>query len=377
MTLATKKKLLIVTPSLYGGGAERVLVLLLRHLDRSLFDPSVVMFGPENDFAADIPDDVRITILESRGKKDALRLVRKLAHWFKKESPDIILTSLYRVNYLSLITMLARRLSHANAMMVLAEHGNLSWCMERAQWAFVRSALIRNNYLYPATDAVICVSKGLQEDLTRNWGVSESQTRVIHNPVELEMIEQRSREPVDHAWFQGDVPVIIACGRLDVQKNYPLLLRAFRRIRSHMGNACLAILGEGPLKQELLAYVADLDLAEAVTFLGFQKNPFKYISRARMLVLSSSMEGFPMAILEAMACSTPVVSTQCRYGPEEIISHGENGLLVPIEDEKALADAVLQLLRDESSRKKIAAAGRQKVEDFRADVIARKYEATF
>lgn len=372
-----RRKILFITPSLYGGGAERVLVLLLRHLDRSRFEPVVILFEPRIDFKEDIPEDVRIISLDSRGKLDSIRMIASLSMILKRENPNLVCTSLYRVHPYSLVTTIARRLSGTRAAFFLTEHGNLSWCMKTAKLASLRGALIKNKYLYPETDNVICVSKGLKDDLVSNWGISKAQTKVIYNPVEIDRIQALSKEYVDHPWFKEGRPVIIACGRLDPQKNYHLLLRVFANISKEMPDIRLVILGEGELKNELATYAVELGISDRVAFLGFQKNPFKYIARAKALVLSSVMEGFPMVLIEAMACGTSVISTRCQCGPDEVITDGINGLLVPVDDDIALTEAVKQLLNNETLRRKIAEAGRRRVEDFRAEKITAEYERMF
>lgn len=372
-----RKKIVFITPSLYGGGAERVLVLLLRHLDRSRFQPVGVLFEPENDYKEDIPDDVSIVSLNSRGMLDSARLILSLSQFLKKEAPDIICTSIYRVKPLSLVTALAIKLSRVKARVFLTEHGNLSWCMETAKLASLRGFLIRNKFLYPEKDNVVCVSKGLRDDLVKNWGVSAARTKVIYNPVEIDRIQTLAKEEVEHLWFKEKLPVIIACGRLDPQKNYHLLLRVFAAASKKINDLRLVILGEGLLKQELIEYAEALGISDKVAFIGFQKNPFKYIARAKALVLSSVMEGFPMVLIEAMACGTPVISTRCESGPEELITDCIDGLLTPVGDEKALADAVIRLLNDEPFRKRLAEAGKMRVEEFRVEKITAEYEKAF
>ncbi|MBI3755588.1 MAG: glycosyltransferase [Deltaproteobacteria bacterium] len=372
-----KKRILFITPSLYGGGAERVLVLLLRHLDRSRFQPVVVLFEPENDYKEDIPDDVRIVSLNSSGMLDSARLILSLSQLLKKEAPDIICTSIYRVKPLSLITALAMRLSRVKARVFLTEHGNLSWCMKTAKLASLRGFLIRNKFLYPEKDNVICVSKGLRDDLVNNWGVSAARTKIIYNPVEIDRIQILAKEEVDHHWFQERRPVIIACGRLDRQKDYPLLLRVFASVSKEASDLRLVILGDGLLRKELIEYTGVLGISDKTAFLGFQKNPFKYIARAKALVLSSVMEGFPMVLIEAMACGTPVISTRCESGPEELITDGVDGLLTPVGDVDAMGNAIHSLLRDEFLRIRLAEAGRRRVEDFRAEKITAEYERMF
>jgi glycosyltransferase involved in cell wall biosynthesis len=249
--------------------------------------------------------------------------------------------------------------------------------MATARMKGIRSLLIQSRFLYPARDAVVCVSEGLREDLTGRWGVLRSRTQVIYNPVDIEHVRSLARETVDHPWYQEGKPVLIACGRLDPQKNYPLLLRAFARVQTRVPDVKLLVLGDGMLRTELVSLADALGVSRSVEFPGFQKNPFKYIARSKALILSSDMEGFPMVLIEAMACSTPVVATRCPSGPDEIITDGKNGFLVPMRDEVRLADAVIRILQDEKLRAELADEGRRSVEGLRAERVTRQYEDIF
>ena len=120
-----------------------------------------------------------------------------------------------------------------------------------------------------------------------------------------------------------------------------------------------------------------MGIAEKVDFLGFQKNPYKFISKSNIFVLSSIQEGFPTVIIEAMACGVPVISTDCKAGPNEIIENRENGLLVPVGDEKSLAEAILQLLNSKALREKFSREGRNIAEYFTIEKSVKEYENIF
>ena len=223
---------------------------------------------------------------------------------------------------------------------------------------------------------VLANSRDIKRDLVRNFGVSADKIEVIHNPLDIERISRLAREPVDHPWFEGEIPVVISVGRLEPQKGYHHLLRAFARIKKTR-QCKLVILGEGKKRGELGNLARELGIKQDVAFLGFQKNPFKYLARSDIFVLSSLWEGFPNAIIEAMACGIPVVASSCPGGVDEVIEDGFNGLLVLPADEKALANAILSILDDEKLAERLVKRGRCRVEDFSLSKKIREYERVF
>jgi glycosyltransferase involved in cell wall biosynthesis len=365
------EKLLIITPSLAGGGAERLVTLLLKHLNRDLFTPELLMFHNINKYSPDIFKDITVHCLNKQRRSDIIHLVRKIHKMLKKGNYSIVLAFMTYANYTS---MLAQYLLKSKSLLLLSEHNNLSYALNYERLSRVKKLLIK--YLYPKADNVICVSRGVKSDLVNNFAISPEKCRVIYNFVDIKQIRKSISEGNNHFWFNQDTPVFVACGRLTYQKNYPLLFRAMA-IASAQTKLRLIILGEGEEEQPLKDYAKSLGIAEQVAFLGFQQNPFKYMARATGLVLSSSFEGFAMVILEAMACGTPVISTRCPFGPEEIISDEINGLLVPVEDAEKLAGAMIRLIEDEGLRVRLAEAGKNRVDDFNVKKIVMEYENLF
>jgi len=373
-----KKKVLFVVPSLVGGGAERVLVLLLRYLNRSRFKSTVVAFNSKNDYKSDFPNDVEIISLKRKERWEwyNIRLIFFLSNVIKKEKPELICSFLSQANLLSI---LAKRHSGVRVPLIISERNNLSMNIKTATFNLgilspIRGLLIKK--LYPKADCIVCVSTGVKDDLIQNWGAMSHKTTVIYNPVEINHIKTLAKEDVEHPWFKQDFPVIVACGRLVKQKNYPLMIRAFALL-SKRCDSRLIVLGEGGLRTELIGYAKKMCVSEKIEFLGFQKNPFKYIARSKALILSSSWEGFGNVLIEGMACGTPVISTRCPSGPDELITDGVNGLLVPVNDEKGLADAIIRLLNNESFRKQLIEAGKIRAEEFRVEKITAEYERIF
>lgn len=200
-------------------------------------------------------------------------------------------------------------------------------------------------WFYPWADRVVAVSKAAGEDLVRTTGMSSNLVTTIYNPVVTDKLFAKAQEPFDHPWFsENSPPVILGAGRLEPQKDFETLIRAFHRVRAER-EARLVILGKGNERPNLERLVQSLGLKDEVHLPGFVANPFKYMARADVFVLSSRFEGLPGVLIQAMATGCPVISTDCPSGPREILENGKWGPLVPVGDEEALAAAIIKKLK--------------------------------
>lgn len=198
--------------------------------------------------------------------------------------------------------------------------------VERALWRFA--------------GAVVANSCDVAGDLKRIAPGISPRVRVIRNPVVWPDLPARATERVDHTWLRDDkVPVVLAAGRLHPNKDHATLLRAFTLVAAER-TARLIIIGEGVERNRLLALAQELGIADRVDLPGFQRNPFAWMARARVFVLSSVVEGAPNVLVQAMACGTTVVSTDCPGGAREILGDGAWGALTPVGDHMALAAAI-------------------------------------
>jgi glycosyltransferase involved in cell wall biosynthesis len=224
----------------------------------------------------------------------------------------------------------------------VSNHPSLSAVNSRGQRD--RLQLRHARYLYPKADAIVAVSEGVAEDVTRVTGISRDRITTIYNPVVTPELENLRHAPLDHPWFApSSPPLILGVGKFKIQKDFPTLLRAFARVRA-VRPARLLILGEGRKRAELENLARELGVANDVALPGFVPNPFPYMTRASLFVLSSAWEGLPGALVEALACGCPVVSTDCPSGPAEILAGGLYGPLVPVGNDTALAEAILSAL---------------------------------
>jgi glycosyltransferase involved in cell wall biosynthesis len=200
--------------------------------------------------------------------------------------------------------------------------------------------------LYRQAERIIAVSDGVAENMRLLCAGTADRIVTVPNGVALDRIGTRADASADHPWLQATnrAPVLLAVGRLVEKKDYPALLRALHLVRRTCP-ARLIILGDGPERGRLEALTRELGISESVSMPGFCTNPFAYFARASLTVLSSISEGMPSALIEALACGCPVVSTDCPSGPSEILDGGRYGALVPVGNPEVLAEAVLETLR--------------------------------
>jgi len=262
-----------------------------------------------------------------------LQRARQIAGYIQQEKPDIILPSLPKAK---VSTMLARRLVDNPPPVVPTIHGIIR--SDR------KCRRLRYKTLFPNAAQIVTVSKGVADSVSAQLGISKAKVTTIYNPVVSPEIDKLKTQNPEHPWFVDDgPPVILGIGRLLSQKDFPTLIRAFARVLEQ--RPCrLIILGEGELRRQLEALVAELSLQNKVALPGWSDNPYSAMARAALFVLSSNYEGLGNVLIEALACGCPCVSTDCPSGPAEILQDGEIGPLVPVGDHVALANAMLNTL---------------------------------
>jgi glycosyltransferase involved in cell wall biosynthesis len=308
---------------------------------RKLLIPVVLL---ENRVAPDFALGSEVIHLSPRLHGDTRKLSALLSEaWLlrrfvRKRGIDTVLSFLERSNY---VNVLARLLGSQHRV-IISERTTPSVNYSGRQLRnLVAKSLIR--ILYRRADAIIAVSDGVKYDLVEGFGLPDEKVHVIYNPVDLERIQRQAAEVPQMPWYREGVPIIVTTGRLEEPKGHCHLLRAFAILRTRM-QCRLVLIGEGSLRAELELLVRRLGLEADVWFAGWQANPYQYMAHSTVFVLSSLWEGFPGALLEALACGLPVVSFDCQSGPREILRNGECGILVPVGDEECLAAELVTLL---------------------------------
>lgn len=331
------------------GGIGKMRVHLTRELvDRGL-RVDLVLGRAGGPYLAQVDERVGIVQLKS---SHPLTILPRLVVYMRKASPDFVVCEKLRVN---LAAQRASALARRRPAIFASIHGVLSHKLEGEN---LPNGKKRHKYrdiekAYPRNAGFIAVSSGIAEDLASGFDVPRDKVHVVHNPVVTENMMALSKESVAHPWLADkEFPVIVGVGRLEPQKDFATLIRALGHLRAQR-RCRLLILGEGSERAGLQALAAELGLSDCVDMPGFVANPYAYVARSDVFVLSSRWEGFGNVIVEAMALGVPVVSTDCPAGPREILDGGRLGRLVPIGDSVAMAEAIGGTLAQESNREQL------------------------
>ncbi len=278
-----------------------------------------------------------------------------LAHFVWTEKPDVVLSFL---NYPNIALLLSARFCGHRTRFVVSVRNHISTSAEfgKSRWMHRFPGLMRR--FFPDADGVIVPSEGVAQDVAEITGMARSEIRVIYNPVFRPELLHMADQEVEHPWLQDDdIPVMLAAGKLKPQKDFGNLIRAFACVRSKR-SVRLIILGSGGKIDEIVSLAEELGVSDDVDLPGHVENPYPYMKRASVFVLSSLFEGLPNVLIEALACGCPVVSTDCPSGPSEILDRGKCGRLVPVSDHLALADAIEATLENPPSREQMVERAR-------------------
>ena len=331
-------RIAIYLPSLRGGGAERAMVVLANGFVGRGYVVDLVLVRKVGPYIPEVSCEVRIVDL---GAGRVALSLPSLVDYLRKVRPFVMLSVL---NHANVIAVVAKALARVPTRLVVSERNQVSLTLSQARSLRQKFVLLLMRWAYQKADGIVAVSGGVADDLAAKVRLSRNRISVIYNPVVTPALKAMASAQINHPWGGRDQsPLILAAGRLTAQKDYPTLLRAFAKVRANR-ECRLIILGEGERRESLEALTAQLDISGSVLLPGLADNPFAWMSRASLFVLSSAWEGLPNVLIQAMACGTPVVSTDCPSGPMEILENGRWGRLVPVGDEGALAEAMLASL---------------------------------
>ena len=348
-------------PALRGGGVQRQYINLAREFLRRGLAVDMIVLETDSAYT-----DLPAWNLVDLGTRRISASLPALNRVLRQLRPDALISAQTPLNALALISsaMIGRPLR-----VMVTEHNHLTTASQNTTRLGDRLRPLMVRWLYPRADQIVSVSEGVADDLAHAGGIPRERIQVIYNSLDLDDIQRKAAEAVDHPWFkQKDIPMILAVGRMYKQKDYPVLLNAFAKLRSRR-EARLLILGEGEERPALQEQVARLGLTRDVDMPGFAPNPFAYMARADLLALASEWEGFAIVLTEALACGTPVVSTDCPSGPREILADGKFGRLVPVGDAGALAAAMESTLDAPPPREILI----QRARDFSVERVADEY----
>jgi glycosyltransferase involved in cell wall biosynthesis len=368
-----KQRLLFVVPNLLGGGAQLILLHLLKYLSRDKYEIGLFIFrndGEKHYFAA-IPNDVTVEFVYDRDDvriraryefaRIFFRLVKCLFRY------DIVIGSLELTP--TFLSYFAARLLGKRCVgwVHIAIEPYLTYC----NFSMFNKL---TQYVYPRLNAVVFVSEGASVSMKSYLGSQEiNNGMTIYNVLDYPSLEMCENS----VGWNAESKTIVAAGRLVPQKGFDVLIKAHAKLIKRSFDHKLIILGDGNLRDELQELARGLGVSDSVVFEGYVVDPSVYFKNATVFVLSSRFEGLGMVILEAMMAGAPVVATDCPYGPAEILENGKYGILVPPEDVNALAAAIERLLLDSGLRDLLKKSGPQRAADFLPDKIIPQWESLF
>lgn len=358
-------QLTLVISSLSSGGAERVMSIMANYWASKSSDWNITLLTFDDGSQPPFYDlDERIFHIPLGIAKDSpnmmaglwnnLKSIKKLRVAISKSQPDAVISFMNQVNILTLLAM-----QGLNIPVIISERTVPAYAPISIIWK------ILSKIIYPIADHIVVQTKEVSDYFPELW---QNKISVIPNPVLLPKLLEIPSQKLLPKYS------IIATGRLSKEKNFPLLLKAFATISQSYPEWSLIILGEGSLRSELELLCNQLNIANLVHFPGRVKNPYQYLQQADLFVMSSSFEGFPNALCEAMACGLPVISTDCPSGPRQIIRDNLDGILVPNNNVDALAKAIVDLISDEKKRQRLGDAAKEITERFNLDKIMKMWE---
>ncbi|CAN5190190.1 N-acetylgalactosamine-N,N'-diacetylbacillosaminyl-diphospho-undecaprenol 4-alpha-N-acetylgalactosaminyltransferase [soil metagenome] len=377
-----KKKISILIISLYSGGAERVVSILLNYF-KDKFDIHLVLLQPIIEY--EIPVGQQITILDKRPPGSPLQNILRIPllafryhRFLKKNNINTSLSFLNRPNFI------------AGFLKILGWKGKviLSERTLTSEYYTVKTVgdrigrfLVKN--LYSKANLIVCNSKNIEADLRNTFNV-QTNFRIIYNPIALDKIEVNTKHIAP--LVNNNPFTFITIGRLSSIKNHLMLIKAIAILKDT--NCRVQIIGKGELKEYLEKYIASIGMQERIALIDHTTNPFNYLTMADCFVLTSNFEGFPNVVLEALACNLPVISTDCKGGIRELLTpsisldtptttgimYGEYGLLVPVGNEQILAQAMTKIYSDSALRQIYRLKNYNRAKNFDVSTIMKSFD---
>lgn len=360
---SSKQKIAFFIPSLAGGGAERIWLILSNGLAELGYDVDLVLSTAQGPYLDQVSTKVRVVDLKS--SRTILSLF-SLVKYLKSEQPKVLFSAL---NHANLIALIAQKISNSSTKIFASVHCFLS--LDVRNCARKRERLIPTliRYIYPWASGIIAVSQGVADELISVTHLPKDLVNVIYNPVVSEDLLKKSKDSVEHPWLvDKEIPVILGVGRLIQQKDFSCLIKAFHELQE-IRPSRLIILGEGEERVNLESLIEKLGLEDKVDLPGFVANPYAYMAKADVFVLSSAWEGLPTVLIEALATGTPVVSTNCKSGPDEILEDGKIGNLTPVGNIYELANSIHKMLKEPTESELLL----RRSGDFSQESILNKY----
>ena len=354
------------------GGIQNQYVNIMNGLVRRGLRVTLFVFEGRGEMVKRLSPEIEVIISSTRCIRKPLNFfsvivaTRELVKAIEERNPDILYSRIPRPK---LPLLLAGKITRKK--IVLAE-GNSPWDIRHKRFSWLKKSI--QKVCYRNSDRVLAVSRELASEMESFYGLKE--VRCVYNGVDFENVRSGADESPEHPWFGEDIPLVCSVAALIDRKNIHHLLQAVGIAREKT-DFRLVIVGEGSLRNQLEKIAADLKVDDIVDFAGYQPNPYAYMGRSDLFILSSRSEGLPNVLLEAMSLGIPTISTDCDYGPREIIEDGKNGILVPVGEPDAIADAMVRLLEDGKLAKAISENALKTSRGFTLEKMVSGYESLF
>jgi glycosyltransferase involved in cell wall biosynthesis len=327
------------------------------------FKVDLVVMRLEGELVNALPSGPRLISL---GNCRTLLSISRIAAYLRAENPTAIISALPHVN---IACIAATRLANTTTQVMVTEHNCIELDRSGVEYPLIRWAYRIAPAVYRFADNVIGVSKGIASELRAQRFIRKDSVECIYNPVYGEPLESALNQPIDHPWLRANsMRTIVSVGRLVKQKNFGKLIEALELI-NRREEWRLIILGEGPERSNIENLASRLGVRHLVNMPGFVENAPAYIRRASVFALSSAWEALPTVLIEALACCVPIVATNCKWGPAEILEDGRHGSLVPVNDPTALAEAI----REAIVKPRSLSAQLARAQQFNMDSAVRRY----
>lgn len=352
------------------GGREKVVENLARYIKREEFYIEVLVLENiaeklDNTRQKKLIPNINFYFIKY---KNRINLLFSLINFFKKNKYDIILTTIFPS--FVLFFYIAKKIASLNSKIIISIHGFFK----------VKNPLskILTPYIFKKSSLVITVSKGLEKYVEEKFKVSKEKVITIYSPIfSKENFNISFPTPPEYKKFKN-YQKIITIARLDLKsKDFKTLFKAFKLVKEKVKKIKLFILGDGPDYENIKKLAEQLNILKDIIFLGAKDNPFWYLKYSDVFVLSSFYEGLPVTILEAFICRCLVVATDCPFGPREILGKSKNGLLVPCNDFRAMADSIFEILRNKKLKNFFFKNNKKTLENFDIQNQVKKYEKVF
>ncbi len=377
--------------SLTSGGAEKVVLTLLERFKHSGKTLELILIEKERFY--ELPNEIPANYLTDYESMEngilkmpylfvcAFRLKKSI-----KKPGQIVQSHLLRASFINVLAKLFGSKHHAQIVV----HSRINFDHKPIYYQVIAKWIYQ--FIFQRADSVISICEVMKNELDEYLDLKDHPMhRAIYNPHNIGEIQQRAKEAVQDFDFHNNKKYIISVGRIVKGKRLDDLIYAFQKIEKHHSNTELIFIGDGDLRGPLEQLSTELKIQDKLHFLGYQQNPFAYISRSDILVLTSEREGLPNILIEAMACGTALISSDCISGPREIIhpesdlsrqlknqiEYGDYGLLYPVGAIDLLARSLQLLLEDDTLRQEFIKEGFERVKDFDQVKIAEQYLRLF